>query len=82
MNRAARAGKEVTPEVAISLGTDFRAREIRESEVEEPEEEEGVEERRWSAESSLAKGRPASILCSSALTAVKILRARTASPRT
>lgn len=75
MNREEREGRVWIPVEATSSGTEERAREMRGEEGEESM-------RRLRARSSASKGEPVSTLCSIALTAVKILRARTASPST
>lgn len=87
LNRAERAGNEAIPLEAASAGMVDKARATSESAVVEEEEgevaseeEEEEEEEGWASRcrvaSSLANGNPLSTLCSSALTAVKILRAR------
>ena len=77
LNRAERAGNEAIPLEAASAGMVDKARATSESAVVEDasEEEEGWASRCRVA-SSCANGNPLSTLCSSALTAVKILRAR------
>lgn len=84
VKRAARAGNDETPVEATSVGMVDRASDRSESDgdgLSSCDDEVGTAARRCSVASSAAKGAPDSTLCSSALTAVKILRARTASPR-
>lgn len=82
VKRAASAGNDAMPVDATSDGMVESASERSESDGDGVEEDEvGACASFCRVASSCANGAPDSILCSSALTAVKILRARTASPR-